>query len=407
MTDHLTAPRPRIDECNDWAADWIAARRGPWFALIWLPVLVLAPLVSNIAEGNIGVTITYVVMTAWYVVTVVMPYKDVPAWAGEVCVAILTALVVVQFFLTHDGQGFLYPLLTIAAATSIRRRHALGFVMALSISGSLAEGFATWSLGSALLFGFASVMAGVSTYLIGTLIDIVAELRATRRRLAGIAVTEERQRFSRDLHDLLGHTLSVIVVKAEAIRRFAASDPASVQEHARGIENVGRTALADVRQAVAGYRELRLEYELAGAVEALEDAGIRADVSRPLPELEPPVDALFAWVVREATTNVLRHSRASRCSVRVTADNHNDSGSSGGDGGSNAGRNSNRAGNSGSNSAAITIADNGVGAIAAEWGTGILGMRERAARLGGQLEVHSDARGFVLTVRVPAERSGA
>lgn len=398
MTDHLTAPRPRIDECDDWAADWIAARRGPWFALIWLPVLVLAPLVSNIAEGNTGVTIMYVVITVWYVVTVVMPYREVPAWVGEVCVAALTALVVVQFFLTHDGQGFLYPLLAIAAATSIRRRHALGFVMALSISGSLAEGFATWSLGSALLFGFASVMAGVSTYLIGALIDIVAELRATRRRLASIAVTEERQRFSRDLHDLLGHTLSVIVVKAEAIRRFAASDPAAVQEHAQGIENVGRTALADVRQAVAGYRELRLEHELAGAVDALEDAGISVEVSRPVPELEPPVDALFAWVVREATTNVLRHSRASRCTVRVTAGSNSESDSVGDVGW---GRDSN------SNGAAITIADNGVGAIAAEWGSGILGMRERAARLGGQLDVHSDARGFVLTVRVPNERSGA
>ncbi|GAB2525624.1 sensor histidine kinase [Paramicrobacterium agarici] len=380
MTDQMTTTGPRASECDDWGANWFAARRGPWFALIWLPVLIVAPLVSNIASGNVTATITYVLIAAWYVVTVVVPYRGVPQWMSELCVAVLTALVVAQFVISHDGQGFLYPLLAIAAATAIRRRYALGIVMGLSISGSIAEGIATWSLANALLFGFASVVAGVSTYLIGALVDIVAELRSTRRRLAGLAVAEERQRFSRDLHDLLGHTLSVIVVKAEAIRRFAASDPDSVVNHARGIEDVGRTALADVRQAVAGYRELRLEHELSGATEALEDAGVSMEASRPVPALSPQTDALFAWVVREATTNVIRHSHATHCTVRVM---------------------------SGSEGASMEIADNGRGAVAAEWGSGIRGMRERAARAGGTLDVASDARGFTLTIAVPAEGSAS
>lgn len=374
MTDRSATDRAMTADCDDWVAAWIAMQRGPLFALVWLPVLLIAPFVSSIAAGALAAILVYLAIAAWYVVTVVVSYRNVAAWVGEACVAVLTVIVVAQFVISGTGQGFLYPLLAIAAATAIRRRYALGIVMGLSISGAIAEGVSTMSLSSALLFGFASVMAGASTYLIRYLVAAVAELRATRRRLAGLAVTEERQRFSRDLHDLLGHTLSVIVVKAEAIRRFAASDTDAVVAHARGIEDVGRTALADVRQAVAGYRELRLEHELASASEVLEDAGVSTEVTRPLPELDSESDAVFAWVAREATTNVLRHAHASRCTVRVTA---------------------------GDTAAVIEVADNGHGAVAAEWGSGIRGLRERAARLGGTLEIDSDARGFALTVRVP------
>ncbi|SEB77388.1 two-component system, NarL family, sensor histidine kinase DesK [Paramicrobacterium humi] len=375
MTDRMLSA-----DCDDRTADWIAMQRGPWFPLIWLPVLLVAPLVSSIATGRVLVTVTYLVIAAWYVVTVFRPYRGGPAWVGEAFVAVLTVMVAAEFVLSGAGQGFLYPLLAIAMATVIRRRVALGFVMALSISGTIAQGFATWSLSSALLFGFASVMAGVSTYLIRYLVDTVAELRATRRRLAGIAVTEERQRFSRDLHDLLGHTLSVIVVKAEAIRRFAASDTDAVISHAQGIEDVGRTALADVRQAVAGYRRMTLADELDNAEQALADAGVDSVITMPLPKLAADVDALFGWVVREAATNTLRHARASRCSFRVAAHD---------------------------GEATIEIADNGRGALAAEWGSGLRGLRERVARLGGTLDVDSDARGFVLTVRVPLEGDAA
>ncbi|WP_166980024.1 sensor histidine kinase [Paramicrobacterium fandaimingii] len=370
MTD-----RSMTADCDDWVVGPLMRRR-PWFALVWLPILLIAPLVTSITSGRTAETIAYVVIAAWYIVTVVLPYRQVPRWYAEAAFVVLTALVIVQFVISGSGQSFLYPLLAIAAATTIRLRYAAGIVMALSISGTVAEGIESMSLSRALLFGFAGVMAGMSTYLIRYLVDTVAELRATRRRLAGLAVAEERQRFSRDLHDLLGHTLSVIVVKAEAIRRLAASDPDAVVGHARGIENVGRTALADVRQTVAGYRELTLEHELAGAVEAMRDAAVSAETSSPTPPLSPQVDSLFAWVVREATTNVLRHANATRCTVRITSDDAGDT---------------------------MEIADNGHGAVAAEWGSGIRGMRERAERIGGTLDIRSDARGFALTVSVPRE----
>lgn len=372
MTDrNMTA------ECDDWAVGALM-RRSPWFALVWLPILLIAPVVTSATSGHAAELIAYVVIADWYIVTVVLPYRDVPRWYGEVAVIVLTALVVLQFVISGSGQSFLYPLLAIAAATAIRFRYAPGVVMALSISGAVTEGIESMSLSSALLFGFASVMAGMSTYLIRYLVETVSELRATRQRLAGLAVAEERQRFSRDLHDLLGHTLSVIVVKAEAIRRLAASDPDAIMSHARGIEDVGRTALADVRQTVAGYRELLFEHELAGAIDAMTDASVSAETSSPTPPLSPKVNSLFAWVVREATTNVLRHSHATRCTVRITSDDAGDT---------------------------MEIADNGHGAVAAEWGSGIRGMRERAARAGGTLDIASDARGFTLRVSVPTDGS--
>ena len=108
------------------------------------------------------------------------------------------------------------------------------------------------------------------------LLETVAELRRTRAELARVAVAEERERFSRDLHDLLGHTLSVMVVKAQAVRRLAATDPEAAAQHAADIERVGRTALLDVRQAVDAMRAPSLPEELAGARDALEAAGIRA-----------------------------------------------------------------------------------------------------------------------------------
>ncbi|UVI35229.1 sensor histidine kinase [Brevibacterium spongiae] len=361
-------------DCDDGVTRWVARTRGPGFALIWLPVLMLSPILSAILDGE-PVTLTiHLAIAALYVVTILVAHRNLPQRVGELCTIGLMALVVIQFIVSPGGQGFLYPLLAIAAATAIRLRAALGIVIGLAISGSFAEGFATMSLSNALQFGFATVMAGASTYLIRCLTGTVDDLRATRRRLAGLAVVEERQRFSRDLHDLLGHTLSVIVVKAEAIRRFADSDSAVGIKHAQEIEDIGRTALADVRQAVAGYREMRFADELSHAVEVLDDAGIEVSTTTPLPDLDNPTDTLFAWAVREGTTNILRHAHASRCTMKVTVTEA---------------------------VATFEITDDGRGASTKSAGSGLLGVRERAERLGGHTHIRSGPNGFTLTVHAP------
>jgi two-component system sensor histidine kinase DesK len=163
-----------------------------------------------------------------------------------------------------------------------------------------------------------TVLASLLVGVVRQLFRVVAELKATRDALAVAAVADERLRFARDLHDLLGHTLSVIVVKAEAVRRLAERDPSAAAAQAADIEQVGRRALVEIREAVTGYREAGLTAELSRAKGALTAAGITADVLRTADPLPDSADRLLAWVVREATTNVLRHSHATRCEIAVS-----------------------------------------------------------------------------------------
>jgi two-component system sensor histidine kinase DesK len=143
----------------------------------------------------------------------------------------------------------------------------------------------------------------------------VAELRSAREELARLAVSEERLRFARDLHDLLGHSLSLITLKSELAGRLLPAAPEKAATEVHDIEGVARQALREVREAVAGYRRPTLDEELAGAGEMLEAAGISCRIEHQTGVLPNAVDAVLAWAVREGTTNVIRHSRAKHCRI--------------------------------------------------------------------------------------------
>ena len=145
------------------------------------------------------------------------------------------------------------------------------------------------------------------------------ELNEARAELADMAVAEERERFARDLHDLLGHSLSVIALKAELAGRLLADGPPAAAREVAELEQVARTALGEVRDAVSGYRQPTLDGELAGARMALSAAGIQADVQESRVSLDPAVEAVLAWAVREGATNVIRHSGARHCTFKVSA----------------------------------------------------------------------------------------
>lgn len=151
------------------------------------------------------------------------------------------------------------------------------------------------------------------------LLRTARELLAAREELAQLAVTAERARFARDLHDILGHSLTVITVKAELARRLVARDPGRAETEMAEIERLGRAALQDMRATVAGYRQVSLPAELASARGVLEAAGIRADLPRAVDAVPGELHELFGWVVREGVTNVVRHSAARTCTVRAWA----------------------------------------------------------------------------------------
>jgi two-component system sensor histidine kinase DesK len=227
----------------------------------------------------------------------------------------------------------------------------------------------TFSLAiSALAIGF--MMAAFSRLIIAN-----AELRTARQEIARLAVADERLRFARDLHDLLGHSLSVIALKSELAGKLVASSPERAGRELADIRTVSQQALAEVREAVVGYRRVALAAELAGARAALAAAGIDCEVGEPEVALPKETESVLAWAVREGTTNVVRHSGASHCSIRVRA---------------------------GERDAELEVVDDGVGPNGSREGAGLAGLVERAERVQGRVETGPrPGGGFRLRVTVP------
>jgi two-component system sensor histidine kinase DesK len=211
----------------------------------------------------------------------------------------------------------------------------------------------------------------------------VAELRSAREELARLAVDEERLRFARDLHDLLGHSLSLITLKSELAGRFLPDEPKRAEAEVHDIEEVARQALGEVREAVAGYRSPTLDEELAGAAEMLEAAGIDCRIENGAGLLPKETDGVLAWAVREGTTNVIRHSHARACRIVLARED---------------------------GEVYAEITDDGRGETNEETsGSGLSGLAERVAGFGdGEFEAGPlPEGGFRLRVSLPLRRVGA
>lgn len=216
------------------------------------------------------------------------------------------------------GGSWLYffPLLGLATGAVLRGPNLGRVGLALTALAAVVSAYrAGWD---AVNIAYGTFLSTMVTAAILSLSEAVRELHAAREKLARQAVEKERMRFSRDLHDLLGHTMSVIVVKSEAARRLAPRDLDAALAQITDIESVGRQALTEIREAVTGYREGSLATELDAACSALRAAGVEPEVTRSGEPLSPQSEALLGWVVREAVTNVVRHSGAARCAIALT-----------------------------------------------------------------------------------------
>ncbi len=198
----------------------------------------------------------------------------------------------------------------------------------------------------------------------------LSEVQLEKEKLAADA---ERERIARDLHDLLGHTLSVIVLKSELASKLAEKDPARAVAEIREVERISREALSEVRAAVQGYRGSGLSAELARSKVALDAAGVRLVLERPPLELPPATEAGMSMVLREAVTNIVRHARAQNCTVCIEQRGE---------------------------VYWLEVRDDGVGGLGSE-GSGLTGMRERVRALGGELNREGES-GTRLSARFPA-----
>jgi len=267
----------------------------------------------------------------------------------------------------------------------------------------------------ALLGGFA--MVGIKQ-----LVRTMRELREARETVAHLAATEERLRLARDLHDLLGHSLSLITLKSELAGRMLPARPGDAAEQVADIERVSRQALVDVREAVSGYRRPRLTAELASARAALASAGIsvRSHVPTPVPDLPPDTESALAWALREAVTNVVRHSGATTCVVALqttaapaggvsevpgvgAADETGEVSEIGGVGGVGGMTGAGELRRTGGGTATLTVSDDGRGPAPGHTpGNGLTGLAERLILAGGTVATgRAGDGGFRLRATVP------
>jgi two-component system sensor histidine kinase DesK len=245
-------------------------------------------------------------------------------------------------------------------------------------------------------------LAALFSYSAARRVETTNMLRRTRAELARAAAAEERLRIARDLHDLLGHSLSLITLKAELAGRVIGTDPDRAAREIGELEGVARQSLADVREAVAGFRQPDLTAELAAARQLLETAGMTARIDAAATGgLPQEVDAALAWTVREGTTNVVRHSRATQVSILVSAGpgtavaEIRDNGPAWPGGGARHAQAAHALAHT-AGPAAITRARPALA------GSGLAGLAERVRALGGELAAGAvDGQGFLLRVVVP------
>jgi len=341
-------------------------------------------------------------MAVWLISSAVARSQPAPWFALVPMLALSIGLLVV------GGPGVLAATTVAAAMWGRNSRTALPATVAAAVcalTGLLLAALKHYPSGSIFAVLVVAPLAAFFAFSAARRAETLDALRRTRAELARAAVDEERLRIARDLHDLLGHSLSLITLKAELAGRVIRTDPDRAATEISELESVARQSLADVRGAVAGFRQPDLAGELVAARQLLDAAGIAADITSPdTAGLPQEVDSALAWAVREGATNVVRHSTATHVFITVSVepaqvvaeirDNGQPATSANG---------SLRA--SGPAPAELTAGPAGRASARqrpAFAGSGLAGLAERVRCLGGEIAAGAaGGRGFLLRVAVP------
>jgi two-component system sensor histidine kinase DesK len=265
---------------------------------------------------------------------------------------------------------FIYAATFVAWGVPARQAYAIigGYPLAILLV-AWRTGLPRWAAATAIVF---SVVVGLANVFTANEKRANARLREANDEIERLAKIAERERIGRDLHDVLGHTLSLITLKSELASRLAERDPAHAAAEIREVEQIARASLDDLRAALAGYRGAGIDSELAHARDVLSGAGLAVDCVADDVRLAPAAEGVLALAIRESVTNVLRHARAGAVRLRLVCVE---------------------------NVCRFEIHDDGVGGTAPD-GFGLRGMRERVETVGGTVLRTAD-RGTHVIVTLP------
>jgi two-component system, NarL family, sensor histidine kinase DesK len=370
-------------------------RRFGWvFAAIWL--VYLAQPASTAWDQHdpvrrylgLGTLIAFAaVFVATFALSRRRADRHVPRAFAAAALAVEAALIGFGYYSIGGFASALLIYLAVMAVFLLPARIGWAVVVVAVVASVAVPAMRGWQPDGTLAFQI--FISALAAFGVTQLIQRNMQLAAARNELTRLALADERNRFARDLHDILGHSLTVVAVKAELAGRLASLDPARAEAEIGDVERIARQALADVRAAAGGYREVTLDGELASARTALAAAGIAADLpDHDISEIPRLRQELFGWAVREGVTNVIRHSGATRCVIRVSPDEVEIS-----DDGTGPGQCP--------HPPAAQGADLDTGPDSLPSGHGLNGLRERAAAAGATIGVARSALGgFALRVRM-------
>jgi two-component system sensor histidine kinase DesK len=294
----------------------------------------------------------------------------------------LAVLIVVCFLLPLIGPTWNTAMGAVAgtAAVTLSERSSIPVVFVAALAATGESALTGWDTAHAILFGLSFPVYAISAYVAVWLCLAVKELRDARAELASQAVGQERLRFARDLHDVLGHSLQAVALRAELAERLLAKDPGRVAQELTEIQKIARGAVQEVRDVVRGYRVTSLRTELDGATAVLRAAGISCDAPALPADLPQHVHETLGWVAREAVTNVLRHSHAAWCELTLRLE---------------------------AGQAWLEIVNDGAGRPEASGGSGLTGLGERLNAVGGEFRAGPGQHGtFQIVAAVPLLTEG-
>jgi two-component system sensor histidine kinase DesK len=306
------------DERGAWARGW---RRIVFPGIFLVYLLQTVGAVADHSDGAAEI-VGYVLVGLFcvvYLATLVALYgaSSRRFWWGF---GLLVAISVAEMFFAHEGAFTMFVYIGVLAIALLDRRAVPIVAVLVAVALFLPPLIPAWHAGVDIDDGFSIAIILLAMFAFFGLMRANIALTHARAAIAGLAAENERNRIARDLHDILGHSLTSITLKAGLARRLTASDPQQAAVEIGEVEELSRHALSDVRAAVVGYREVRLSGELATGRDLLRTLGLTADFPPSAADVDARYQELFGWVLREALTNVVRHSHAQVCTVRVGVD---------------------------------------------------------------------------------------